>query len=228
MEWDRSRDPEKYAHVWLGEYERKSEARVFKNWRVEAFDTPKGVAFLYGGDWGFSTDPTVLVRAWLKDQRTLMIDAEVYRVGCEIDDTPALFDMLGCAACRPTYSAAQSRACHGAGHGSARAGIVTADSARPETISYVRRNGYPRIEPARKGAGSVEEGVTFLQNYNIVVHPRCQHAIDELSVYSYKVDKLTSQILPVLEDKKNHVIDSLRYAVERVRKPAVRVREAVW
>jgi phage terminase large subunit len=54
------------------------------------------------------------------------------------------------------------------------------------------------------------------------VHPRCQHVIDELTLYCYETDKLTGQILPKPEDKHNHMIDALRYACEGVRK-AVRV-----
>jgi phage terminase large subunit len=196
MEWDKARDPEKYAHIWLGEYERHSEARVFRNWRVDHFETPDNAVFYYGGDWGFATDPTVLVRCFLAG-RTLYVDREVYRVGCEIDQTPALFDTLD--------------------SGAARRWVITADSARPETISYMQRHGYPHIRSARKGAGSVEDGIEFLRSYDIVVHPRCVHTIDELTLYSYKTDKLTGQILPVLEDSKNHVIDALRYAVESVR-----------
>jgi phage terminase large subunit len=207
MAWDRQRDPEKYAHVWLGDYERHSEARVFKNWREEAFETPADAHFYFGADWGFSVDPSVLIRCYLKD-RTLYVDREVYKVGCEIDDTPALFDGLD-----PLQP------------GMARRWPIVADSARPETISYMQRHGYGRIQGAKKGPGSVEEGVTFLQNYNIVVHPRCQHTIDELTLYSYQRDKLTNQVLPVLEDKKNHVIDALRYAVETLRlvKPSLAV-----
>jgi phage terminase large subunit len=81
----------------------------------------------------------------------------------------------------------------------------------------MKRNGYPRIRPAKKGAGSVEEGIEFLKNYDIVVHPRCKHTIDELTFYSYKTDPRTDEIMPVLDDKKNHVIDALRYAVETLR-----------
>jgi phage terminase large subunit len=73
---------------------------------------------------------------------------------------------------------------------------------------------------AVKGPKSVEEGIEFLKNYDIVVHPRCTHTIDELSLYSYKKDPLTGRILPLLEDKKNHVIDALRYACEGVRRSA--------
>jgi phage terminase large subunit len=73
---------------------------------------------------------------------------------------------------------------------------MTADSSRPETISYLRNHGFPRIRSAIKGARSVEEGIEFLKSYDIVVHPRCQHLIDELTLYSYKLDKLTGQVTP--------------------------------
>ena len=194
MEWDRQRDPEKYAHVWLGEYTKNAEARVFKNWKIDTFDVPKGARPYFGGDWGFAIDPSVLVRCWIIG-RTLYIDKEAYEVGCPIDKTPALFDTVEGASKWP----------------------ITADSARPETIDYMRRHGYPHIQPARKGPGSVEDGVEFLKSFDIIVHPDCKHTIDELTLYSLKVDKLTGEVLPVLEDKKNHVIDALRYAAEQVR-----------
>jgi phage terminase large subunit len=50
------------------------------------------------------------------------------------------------------------------------------------------------------------------------VHPRCQHVIDELTLYRYKTDPLTSQVMPILEDKHNHCIDALRYACEGARR----------
>ena len=204
MEYDRSRDIDKYNHVWLGGYELNSESRVFKNWKIEAFDTPDDAMFYYGADWGFSVDPTVLVRCWIKG-RTLFVDREVYRIGCEIDHIPALFDTLD-----------EKRA---------REWVITADSARPETISYLQRNGYPRMQAAVKGTNSVKEGVIFLQGYDIVVHPRCVHTSDELTMYSFKVDPQSGIVSPILEDKKNHVIDSLRYATEALRAPN---RSALW
>jgi phage terminase large subunit len=201
IEWDRASDPEKYAHVWLGEYERHSENRVFKNWRVEEFDTPSDATFYFGGDWGFSVDPTVLVRLWAKHPKTLYIDREAYKVGCEIDHTVALFDSIE--------------------NGMARNWTIVADSARPETISYLQRHGYPKIRPATKGPNSVKEGVIFLQGFEIVIHPRCVHTIDEFTMYSYKRDPMTDDVTPVLEDKKNHVIDSVRYAVEKLREASM-------
>jgi phage terminase large subunit len=60
--------------------------------------------------------------------------------------------------------------------------------------------------------------VEFLRSFDIVVHPRCTHLIDELTMYSYKTDPLTGKVVPILEDKNNHVIDALRYACEGARR----------
>jgi phage terminase large subunit len=200
MEYDRRRDPDKYAHVWGGGYLKRSEARVFQNWRIDTLDIPKDARPYFGADWGFSVDPTVLVRVWVWG-RTMYVDREVYKVGCEIDRTPELFNKIN-----DEIVPAVGK------------WPITADSARPETIAYMRSHGFPSIASARKGPGSVEEGVEFLKNFDIVVSPACRHTSDELTAYSWKVDKKTEEVLPELEDKDNHVIDALRYAVEGLRR----------
>lgn len=195
MESDRKRDPDRYAWVWLGEYRQISEARVFRNWTVKEFDVPDGATIRQGADWGFSVDPSVLVQSYAIG-RNLYIPHEAYMVGCEIDNLPALFDTAP----------------------GARKWWTTADSARPETISYMRRHWSDKIGAAVKGARSVEDGVEFLKSFDIVVHPRCANTIDELSKYAYKIDDKTGKVMPVLADKDNHVIDALRYACEGVRR----------
>lgn len=211
MERDRQRDPDKYGHIWLGGYRKNSEARVFRNWRVERFDAPPaGTTFYGGGDWGFSVDPTVGLICFVIG-RTLYIWREVWAIGCEIDRTPALFDQLD-----PEWTAARAKDPNW--KSLARRIPLVADSARPETISYMQRNGYPRMTAAIKGAGSVEDGVEFLKSYDVVIHPDCRHAIDEFTLFAYKVDKKTGAITTDLEDKDNHTIDSARYAVESVRR----------
>lgn len=195
MEYDRRRDPDKYAHVWRGGYRKNSEARVFKNWRIEEFDIDPAWILRQGADWGFSVDPSVLVQCAIVG-RNLYIAHEAYRVGCEIDFLPDLFRTVPDAERWPTI----------------------ADSARPETISYMQRHGFPRLLPAIKGPRSLEEGIEFLKSFDIIVHPRCKHTIDELTSYSYEIDPLTSLVLPKLADKDNHVIDSVRYACEGARR----------
>lgn len=203
LEYDKSRDPEKYRHIWEGEYASSAESRVFKNWVVEDFDAPADAIFRFGADWGFATDPTVLVRCYILGRR-LYVDHEAYAVGCDIMDTPTLFMQVPDAEKWP----------------------IVADSARPETVNHMRKNGFPKIMSAVKGPKSLADGVEWLKSYDIIVHPRCRHLIDELRLYSYKRDPLTDKVLPVLEDKHNHVIDALRYACEAVRRnPRNRVPE---
>ncbi len=198
MEYDRRRDPDKYQHIWLGGYETKSKARVFTNWKIEEFERPAGTIHRLGADWGFSVDPSVLVRCDIEGNR-LYVDYEAYMVGCEIVSLPDLF-----------MSVPESEKW-----------AITADSARPETISHMRHHGFPKIMPAIKGPKSLEEGVEFLKSFDIIVHPRCVHTIDELTHYKYKTDPLDDgKVLPILEDKKNHVIDALRYACEGARRAA--------
>src|SRR5262249_53093387 len=132
------------------------------------------------------------------DGRTLYVDYEAWAVRCDIDHTPALFDQVPASRLWP----------------------LIADSSNPQTIHYLFKNGFPHIRASVKGPGSVEEGVEFLKGFDIIVHPRCRHVIDELTLYSYEVDTHTGEILPKLADKKNHTIDALRYAVETIRRAA--------
>lgn len=195
MEYDKRRDMDKYLHIWEGQYQTSSESRVFKNWTIEEFDVNPEWIMRQGADWGFSVDPSVLVQCSIVG-RKLYVPYEAYMVGCEIDALPNLFLTVP----------------------GAEKWVITADSARPETISYMQKHGFPKVMAAVKGARSLEEGVQFLQSFDIVVHPRCKHLIDELTLYSYKRDKLTDLVLPMLEDKDNHVIDALRYACEAARR----------
>ncbi len=228
LEYDRRRDPEKFAHVWGGGYVRNSEARVFRNWRVEEFETPPDAILRFGGDWGYAIDPTVLLRAfvgrWVEGKavadpagRCLFLDHEAYKIGCEVDETPSLFagncppDMTKDG--RPAWTNTHNHP----GVPGATKWLITADGSRPETVSYMKRHGF-KIIPAIKGPGSVEDGVEFLKSYDIIIHPRCKHAIDEFTLYSWKTDPLTGEILPKLADKENHVIDAGRYLTEALRR----------
>lgn len=206
MKYDRRRDRDKYRHIWLGEYLKHSEARVFRHYRIgsiaeiEAAIQLPGVKIAQGADWGFANDPNVMVRLYVDlHRRKIYVTNEVYQIRVEIDHTPMLFDRIP----------------------NARAYVTIGDSARPETISYLNRHGYPRIRKARKGKDSVMEGIEFIKNFEVIIHPDCTHTIDEFDNYSYEIDDLTGFVLPSLVDDKNHVIDSIRYALEPFRTPHI-------
>jgi len=194
MEYDRQFRPDFYQHRWLGKTVKNTDENVFNGrWKIDGSIKPGPDDVLYyGADFGFAQDPSALMRCWVDfDERELYIDYEAYGVAIEIDHMHKFYDAIP----------------------GSRKWDITADNARPETISYLKRQGF-RMKSSKKGAGSVEDGVEFLKSFTIVVHDRCKHMIDELGLYSYKVDKQTGQILPILVDQHNHLIDSARYALE--------------
>ena len=159
---------------------------------MESFpEPPEGTQIRFGADWGFSVDPTALVRFWILDEE-LYIDYEAYGYGVEIDETPQLFDSLP----------------------EARDWPIKADAARPETISYMSHQGF-RIYAAEKWNGSVEDGIAHIKGFKrIHIHPRCRHTAEEFRLYSYKIDATTQEVLPILVDANNHAIDAIRYGLD--------------
>lgn len=194
MEWDKQNDFEKYLHVWEGYPLTISDAQVFKGrFVVEPIPEDlweKADRLFFGADFGFARDPSTLVRSFIFDNK-LFIDHEAYGVGVEIDELPQLYRSVPGSDQWP----------------------IKGDSARPETISYLRRHGY-NIDGAEKWPDSIEEGINFIKSFDkVVIDPRCKHTADEFRLYSYKTDRLTDEVLPVVLDKNNHTIDALRYSL---------------
>jgi phage terminase large subunit len=193
-------DPEAYEHVWEGSCRVMSEAVIFRgHYIIDSFEMPaypNEVRLFHGADWGFANDPTVLVRCWTTGEapnEELWIDQEAYAVGCEIDKTPALFDQI------PT----------------AREWPIKGDCARPETISYVRRQGF-NVEAAEKWPGCVADRIAHLKGFKqIHIHQRCKELQTEARLYSYKRDRVTGEVLPMIVDKHNHCWDAVGYALDQ-------------
>lgn len=189
-EKERAQAQADYDHVWLGFPKRLTDAMVLKRWEIREFSIPAHVRWYYGADWGFANDPTALVRCFING-RNLCISDEAYGYKVELDETPRLFDTVP----------------------DSRKWPIIADSARPETISFMNRQGF-RVFPAEKWPGSVEDGIAHLNSYErILIHPRCVNAADEARKYSYKVDRMTGAVLPVLVEKYDHIWDAVRYSL---------------
>lgn len=196
MEHDKAIDYEKYLHIWEGFPRTVSDAQVFKGrYSVESFPDDlwkRAERLFFGADFGFARDPNTLVRCFILDKR-LYIEHEAYAVGIELDEMPQLYDSIP----------------------ESRKWAIKADSARPETISYLRNRCGFNIAPAEKWQGSIEDGIAYLKSFEkIVIHPRCKHTAEEFRLYSYKIDKTTNEVLPIILDKNNHVIDGIRYALD--------------
>jgi phage terminase large subunit len=203
-------DPEAANHVWGGECRRNASSQIFRGkYIVDAFTVPDDLIErraegwdgpYFGADWGFSQDPACVVKCWIKDavpsktQGKLFVEYDNGGVGIELDDLPVkVFDRIP----------------------GIRERLIYADSARPETISHVKRHGGYRIEPCEKWKGSVEDGIAYLKSFEqIVLHPRCEASQQEFKHYSYKVDRLTGQVTADIVDSNNHRPDAIRYALQ--------------
>lgn len=190
-------EPDFYQHIWEGDFLTITDAQIFKNKFVvqdfEALASWDGP--YYGCDWGFAKDPTALVKLHIGrteyGPNCLIISEETGGIGVDTVDLPSLFT----------------------GVSGADRHLIRADSARPETISHMNRMGY-NVEGASKWKGSVEDGIAFLRSFDkIVIHSRCVETAREARLYSYKIDKQTEDILPVIVDKNNHYIDAVRYGL---------------
>lgn len=191
MERDKKNDYQKYLWVWEGECLGLSDAQIFRGkYVVENFETPKNADFHFGADWGFANDPTTIVRSFIIGN-DLYIDMCAGKVGCDLEDTPSLFNEVQGSSIYPIY----------------------ADSARPETISFMRSKHY-NVIAAEKWNGSVEDGIQYLRSFSCIhIHERCKAVAEEFDLYQYKVDRQTGEVLRIPVDKFNHYIDAIRYSL---------------
>lgn len=194
-----------YAWIWEGAYLENSDKQVLANkYVVQSFPDDlwkKADRLLFGADFGFAKDPNTLLRQFILDD-CLYIEYEAYGIGVELDHMPAFYDKIP----------------------EVRKWPIKADSARPETISYLRRQGF-NISAAKKWQGSVEDGITFLRGFKqIIIHPRCKETAKEARLYSYKTDRITGEVLPVIADANNHCWDASRYGLDGY----IKGRTTVW
>lgn len=188
-----------YSWIWEGAYLENSDSQILSGKvEIKEFEITQAELDLYDGayfglDFGFAQDPTAAVKCWVRGE-CLYVEHEAGKVGLELDDTAEFLTQR-----IPDIGA----------H------YVRADSARPESISYLARHGLPKAIAVKKWAGSIEDGIKHLRQYKkIYIHPRCKELITETRKYSYKVDRLSGDVLPQIVDAHNHYIDALRYALQ--------------
>lgn len=197
MEFLKRTDYDAYEWVWLGRPKKISDAVVFgRKYRVEAFpddlqEKASQRRILYGADFGFARDPSTLIRQFIVGN-TLYISHEAYGVGVELNEMEAFWDTVP----------------------GSRDWPIKCDNARPETISFMSSKGFA-ASAAEKWKGSVEDGIAHMKGFDeIVIHERCKHAAQEARLYSYKKDRITGEVLPIILDKHNHIWDASRYGLD--------------
>jgi len=191
---DQQYNIEMYSHIWEGQYLEITEAQIFRDhYDVKDFEIDHEFGFpLLGMDFGFAQDPTTCVECYIKDD-ILYIRRDCGRVGLDLDDTPNyIIERMPIASDF----------------------VIRADSARPESISYLSRHGLPMMESVKKWPGSIADGISFIRAFKrVIIHTDACGCADEFRKYQYKVDSRTGDIVPVPLDKDNHYIDAVRYAL---------------
>lgn len=191
----RVRNPQKYRVFGLGEWGIPSEGLVFQNWTVEEFDESilEGLEHRTGLDFGFRDPSTIVDSMYDRDNKTIYVYNEFYKTGCQLDTiVNAAYDMH------------------------LDKSIIWCDSAEPRSIDYLRRQRL-NAKAAVKGKDSVELRIAFLQNNRIIVHPRCENVIRELSNYSYIKNK-EGEWTNKTTHEYSHSLDALGYAYSDIYK----------
>ena len=157
----------------------------------------EGVRHIFGLDYGYTNDPTAFIAAAVEEStKRLYIYDEHYETRMLNDAIAAMIRSKG-------YHKERIRA----------------DSAEPKSNDDLRRLGIGRLQAASKGRDSVLAGIVRLQEYRILVHPRCVHTAAELAAYTWQEDGREGAYRNLPCDRDNHLMDALRYAMEDVPRP---------
>lgn len=189
-------NPRRYRVAGLGEFG-ISEGLIYENWEEKDFSVDeikriKGIESAFGLDFGYTVDPTSLVCS-LVDQENMKIYVfdEMYKQGLSNRQIYQEISDMGLSKEK-----------------------IIADSAEPKSIDELRSLGLTRIRGAEKGRDSIMNGIQFIQNFKIIIHPRCVNFLTEISNYTFDKDRFgNTQNKPI--DDFNHAMDAFRYSMEQ-------------
>lgn len=191
----KKRNPRRYAVAGLGGWG-IVDGLVYENWKEERFDidtirNKPGVVSAFGLDFGYTNDPSTLFCGLLdqKEKRLFVFD-EMYEKGLSNKRIAETVQDMG-------YSKER----------------ITADSAEPKSIDELKSLGL-RVKGAAKGKDSVKNGIQWIQDLEIIIHPRCVNFLTEISNYTWDTDKFGNKLNVPIDDF-NHLMDAMRYALEK-------------
>lgn len=188
-------NPRRYQVAGLGNWG-IVDGLIYENWHEENFDIDemrkKVSDSAFGLDFGYTNDPTALFCGLVDlENKKLYVFDELYKKGLSNSAIYQNINEMG-------YSKER----------------ITGDSAEPKSIDELRGLGLNRIKGANKGKDSIMNGIQFIQDFEIIVHPRCVNFLTEISNYTWDKDKFGNTINKPIDDF-NHLMDAMRYALER-------------
>lgn len=189
-------NPRRYRVAGLGDWG-IVDGLVYENWEERLFSVEEvrktpGIKSAFGLDFGYTNDPTALFCGLIDiGSKTLWVFDEIYKQGMSNEDIAASVTEAGYAKER-----------------------IRADSAEPKSIDRLYALGLAHIRRARKGKDSINNGIDFIQDYKIFIHPRCTNFLTEIGNYTWDTDTRTGKKLNRPIDDFNHLMDAMRYALE--------------
>ena len=190
------KNPKRYQVAGLGNWG-VVEGLVYENWKEQEFSIDEirklpGVKAIFGLDFGYTTDPTALFCGVVDSaERRLYVFDELYEHALTNSAIAERVKRLGYA--KET---------------------IIADCAEPKSIAELRGFGMTRTRASKKGADSILNGIQRIQDYEIIVHPRCVNFLTEISQYQWEKDRF-GKYTGKPEDDNNHLMDAMRYAFEK-------------
>lgn len=188
----KKRNPRRYQVAGLGNWG-VIDGLVYENWREEDFklENVRELPSAFGLDFGYTNDPSALFVGFIDtNNKKLYVWDELYKKGLS---NKRIFEEL------TSMGYAKER--------------ITADSAEPKSIDELKGWGL-RVTGARKGKDSIINGIQFIQDFEIIVHPRCVNFITEIGNYTWDTDKFGNKLNRPIDDF-NHLMDAMRYALEK-------------
>lgn len=185
-------NPRRYAVAGLGGWG-IVDGLIYENWREEAFtlDIIKGCKSAFGLDFGYTNDPSAFFVGFVDiENKKLYVWDEIYKKGMSN---------------KKIYEEITS-----AGYNKEN---ITGDSAEPKSIDELKGYGL-RIKGAEKGKDSITNGIQWIQDLEIIIHPRCVNFLTEISNYTWDKDKFDKKLNKPIDDF-NHLMDAMRYALEK-------------
>ena len=190
------KNPKRYKVAGLGEWG-VVDGLVYENWKEQDFSIDEvrklpEVKSIFGLDFGYTTSPTALFCGVVDAaERRLYVFDELYERALTNRAIAERVQRLGYAK-----------------------EAIIADCAEPKSITELREFGLTRARASKKGADSILNGVQRIQDYEIIVHPRCVNFLTEISQYQWEKDRF-GKYTGKPEDDNNHLMDAMRYAFEK-------------
>lgn len=197
----KEKNPRRYQVAGLGNWG-IVDGLVYENWKEEEFtlDQVINCESVNGIDFGYTNDPAAVFIGFIDtENKKLYVWDEIYKKGLS---NKKLYEEIENA------------------HYQKKS--FTADCAEPKSIDELRGYGL-RVEKSQKGKDSITHGIQYIQDFEIIIHPRCVNFITEIGNYTWDEDRLGNKINRPIDDF-NHLMDAMRYAVEKYTFGRVKLR----